>query len=88
MANLDDAVMAYQRAQRSASEDVSSAEAKVAEAKAAAKAKVDRAREALAVAIVEAARTGTRQVDIVRATGYSRERVRQICRAAGIEPND
>jgi hypothetical protein len=85
MANLDDAVMAYQRAQRSAAEDVSRAEVKVTEAKAAAKAKVAHAREALAEAIVEAARSGTRQVDIVRATGYSRERVRQICRAAGID---
>jgi hypothetical protein len=34
---------------------------------------------------VEAARDGMRQVDIVRKTGYTRERVRQICRAAGIE---
>jgi hypothetical protein len=47
---------------------------------------VDRAREALAEAIVEAARSGMRQVDIVKVTGYTRERVRQIVRAAGIEP--
>jgi len=26
-----------------------------------------------------------KQVDIVKATGYTRERVRQICRTAGIE---
>lgn len=37
-------------------------------------------------AIVEAARGGMRQVDIVRATGYTRERVRQILRAGGVEP--
>ena len=43
----------------------------------------DIARERLATAIVEAARSGVRQVEIVRVTGYTRERVRQICRAAG-----
>jgi hypothetical protein len=44
------------------------------------------ARKKLAAAIVNAANSGTRQNEIVRITGYTRERVRQICRAAGIEP--
>nr|MDT0661729.1 hypothetical protein [Micromonospora sp. DSM 115978] len=43
------------------------------------------ARSALADAIVRAARDGMRQVDIVRTTGYTRERVRQILRAGGVE---
>lgn len=42
-------------------------------------------RERLAAAIVAAARAGTPQREIVATTGYTRERVRQICRAAGIE---
>jgi len=42
--------------------------------------KVDRARADLAAAIRAADRDGVRQVDIVAATGYSRERVRQIIR--------
>lgn len=37
-------------------------------------------------AIVDAAREGMQQTEIVRLTGYSRERVRQLCRAAGVEP--
>ena len=35
--------------------------------------------------IVAAASAGVRQVDIVKASGLTRERVRQICRAAGVE---
>jgi hypothetical protein len=46
------------------------------------------ARNELNEAIVEEARKGTRQRDIVAVTGLSRERVRQICRAAGIEAED
>lgn len=44
------------------------------------------ARLQLAAAIAGSARAGTRQAEIVRVTGYTRERVRQICRAAGVEP--
>jgi phage shock protein A len=46
------------------------------------------ARTALAEAIVAEARRGTRQVDLIKATGLSRERVRQILRAGGIEPDE
>jgi hypothetical protein len=67
------------------------AEAAVAEAKkalAAGNESVRAARPALADAIVEATREGRKQADIVRITGYTRERIRQICRAAGLEPTD
>lgn len=43
-------------------------------------------RTQLAEEIVKQTRAGRRQVDISRATGYTAERVRQICRAAGVEP--
>lgn len=46
---------------------------------------VDRARAELQSEIVKAAQAGVRQAEIVRTTGYTRERVRQICREAGIE---
>ncbi|GIH13873.1 hypothetical protein Raf01_20450 [Rugosimonospora africana] len=44
-----------------------------------------RARDKLAQAIAAEARAGTPHVDIIRISGCSRERVRQIPRAAGIE---
>ncbi|MFY1589011.1 hypothetical protein ACN267_31475 [Micromonospora sp. WMMD734] len=50
-----------------------------------AKAALDTARTELAQAIVEAARTGTKQADIARTSGYTREQIRRICRAAGIQ---
>jgi hypothetical protein len=40
----------------------------------------------LAEKIVEAARAGVAQREIVRLSGYTREHVRRICRAAGLEP--
>ncbi|MFI5495298.1 hypothetical protein [Actinoplanes sp. NPDC051859] len=46
---------------------------------------LDAVRPRLAAAIVAAARGGRRQGEIVSITGYTRERVRQICRAAGVE---
>ncbi|MEU4776875.1 hypothetical protein [Micromonospora sp. NPDC023633] len=46
---------------------------------------LDQARPALADAIVEAARAGTKQADIARISGYTREQVRRICRAAGLQ---
>jgi hydrogenase maturation factor len=54
--------------------------------RAAAGARVMQARAPLAEAIVEAARAGRRQVEIARVSGYNREHIRRICRAAGIEP--
>jgi hypothetical protein len=43
---------------------------------------VEQRREELAAAIVQAAADGVRQVDIVRATGYTREHIRRIVRDA------
>jgi predicted transcriptional regulator len=48
-----------------------------------AKAALDAARDRLAIAIVAAASSGTRQSEIVNTTGYTRETVRRICRDAG-----
>lgn len=45
----------------------------------------ENARDARDAAIVDAARRDTKQADIVREIGLSREQVRRICRAAGIE---
>ncbi|MFE9250741.1 hypothetical protein [Streptomyces sp. NPDC007088] len=49
------------------------------------KGETDVALQALYAAIAEARRTGTAQKDLAEATGYSRERIRQICRAAGVK---
>lgn len=47
------------------------------------------ARARLMDAIVRAARDGVRQIQIVRATGYTREAIRRICANAGLteDPN-
>lgn len=77
--DLEAAVRAYAEAQAA----VASAQQAVADRRA----EVPRARERLAEAIVAATRAGMRQRDIVRITGYGREQVRRIVRAAGIEPS-
>lgn len=81
MAKLDDAVSAYRAAQAR----VPQVQDQAAEMVRAARAEVVAARKRLAAAIVAAARSGTRQVDIMAATGYSREQVRTILRAGGVE---
>lgn len=48
--------------------------------------KADETRSELFAAIVEAKAVGVAQVDIVRATGYTRERIRQILKAAEDAP--
>jgi hypothetical protein len=45
-------------------------------------AKVDATRVELHAAIVKALQDGVRQVDVARATGYTRERLRQLAEAA------
>lgn len=50
--------------------------------------RTDAQRRALADVIVAEARKGRGNAEIRKITGYTRERVRQICRAAGIEPKD
>lgn len=46
----------------------------------------DDALKDLYAAIAAAAQAGAKQRDIVEITGLSRERVRQICRDAGVKP--
>lgn len=46
-------------------------------------ASADRTREQLHAAILEAIAAGVSQADLARATGYTRERLRQLARAAG-----
>lgn len=77
MGQLDEAVKAHRRAlaaQQSAREAVVSTRARAEET-----------RQALAAAMVAEALAGTAQVDIIKRTGYSRERVRSILRAGGVE---
>ncbi|MCW2641095.1 MAG: hypothetical protein JWP76_3401 [Dactylosporangium sp.] len=75
---LDDAANAFRQAQAA----LIDARAQVGEIRD----EVERTRADLADAIVEAARAGVRQVEIVKRSGYTRERIRQLCRAAGVEP--
>lgn len=49
---------------------------------------LDEARGVLAEKIVKAAQARVPQTQIVQLTGYTREHVRRICRAAGVEPED
>ena len=44
---------------------------------------LDERRRVLAAAITAAAAAGVKQADIVRITGYTREHVRQLVKAAG-----
>ena len=83
VANLDDAVKAYQASLAAVEATKRTAEEQIK----ASRANVVTARAELAAAIVDAARDGMRQVDIIRATGYSRETVRSILRGGGIEPD-
>lgn len=53
----------------------------------AARERATQARVALHAAMVEAALAGMRPVEIERRTGYTKERVRQILRSGGVEPD-
>ena len=48
---------------------------------------VPAARQHLAEEIVRATLAGARQVDVMAASGYSREQVRRILRSGGVEPD-
>jgi BMFP domain-containing protein YqiC len=76
MADLEAAV----RRLRTAEAGVTRAQERATQIIADARGKVDQARAELASAIRDADQAGMRQVDIVAATGYSRERIRQIVR--------
>ena len=82
MATLDDLARAYRRASSAVPAAERAAEAKIRAAREAQAA----ARRELAVGIIEAWQAGTPQAEIARRTGYSREHIRRILRAGGIEP--
>jgi hypothetical protein len=88
MATVPDDLEAATRAYHEAQDAVGTAQDDAKQLIADARSGVVRARDRLAAAIVAAARAGVRQRDIVAVTGYSREQVRRICRAAGITVDD
>lgn len=80
--DLDDAVRNYRRAASGIDSAQRSAKRRVDTARE----RADAARTELHAAMVEAAQNGMRPVEIERRTGYTKERVRQILRAGGVEP--
>jgi len=81
--DLDKAARDYRRAMAAIETTQKAAAKRVQDARNRAEA----ARIALADAMVRAAREGVRPVEIQRRTGYTKERVRQILRAGGVEPD-
>ena len=84
MGQIEDRVKAYQASVAALDATKKATAAKVKDAQD----KVGQARAEVAAAIVAEFRTGVRQKDLIRRSGYSRERVRQILRAGGIEPEE
>jgi hypothetical protein len=80
--DLDAAIRDYRRAGAGIEAAQKAAKRRIDEARK----RADAARRALHAAIVEAAENGVRPIEIERRTGYTKERVRQILRAGGIEP--
>lgn len=80
--DLDAAVRDYRRAVSGIESAQRAAKRRVETARE----RADSARAALHAAMVEAARNGVRPVEIERRTGYTKERVRQVLRAGGVEP--
>ncbi|GAA3916538.1 hypothetical protein Aau02nite_09450 [Amorphoplanes auranticolor] len=81
MPTRDDALVTLEaavRKLRTAEAGIPRAQERAAQIIREAREKVDQARADLAEEIRAADRAGMRQVDIVAATGYSRERIRQI----------
>lgn len=83
MANLADAVKAHRAAEVAYERAKDDAAVRVDRARTAR----ETARQALHAAMVRAARDGVPQVEIIKVTGYSRERVRTVLRAGGVEPD-
>ena len=81
--DLDAAVRDYSRAVAGIESAKTAAKRRVATARE----RADDARKILHAAMVQAALSGVRPVEIERRTGYTKERVRQILRAGGIEPD-
>ncbi|GAA1028033.1 hypothetical protein GCM10009557_11590 [Virgisporangium ochraceum] len=83
MADLRAAARAYREAEKGIESAKAAAEARIR----AAREKAEACRTDLHAAMVDAARAGMAQKEIIEVTGYSRERVRSILRAGGIEPD-
>jgi ParB-like chromosome segregation protein Spo0J len=81
--DLDRAARDYRRAMAAVESAKQAAERKIAEARQ----RAETARITLAAAMIEAANDGVRPVEIQKRTGYTKERVRQILRAGGVEPD-
>lgn len=81
MANLDDAARAYRAAAAAVEATREANEQRLRTARE----KAEAARLVLAEAMVEAAQDGLKQTEIIRISGYSREHVRTILRAGGVE---
>jgi len=80
--DLDAAVRNYRRAVSGIESAQRAAKRRVASARE----QADVARAELHAAMVEAAQNGVRPTEIQRRTGYTKERVRQVLRAGGVEP--
>jgi len=83
MVDLDAAVRDYRRAVAAIDTAKKSAQRRISEARQ----RAESARLVVAEAMIEEARNGVRPVEIQRRTGYTKERVRQILRAGGVEPD-
>jgi hypothetical protein len=81
--DLDAALRDYRRAVAGIETAKQAAARRTAEARQ----RAEDARAVLHAAMVEAARDGMRPMEIQRRTGYTKERVRQILRAGGVEPD-
>jgi len=81
MANLDDAARAYRAAVAAVEATKQANEQRLRTARD----KAEAARLALAEAMIEAAQDGVKQTEIIKVSGYSREHVRTILRAGGVE---
>lgn len=80
--DLDAAVRRYRRAVAGIETAQQAAQRRVADARA----RAEDARAELHAAMVAAAEAGVRPIEIERRTGYTKERVRQVLRAGGVEP--
>lgn len=81
--DLDAAVRDYRRALASIDTAKLAATRRIAQARE----RADAARAVLHAAMVEAVEAGVRPTELARRTGYTKERVRQILRAGGVEPD-
>lgn len=83
MGQIEDAAKAYRAAVAGLTSAQETARVRIATARE----RVEETRAKLAAVIVDEARAGASQVDLIRRSGYSRETVRTILRRGGVEPD-